>query len=545
MLIDLYESIPRRLSDLWRISPQERALIFSDALMRIQSYLLNHVASHIWYLCDGQRTVREIANTVFRSLDVRDRPSEDLILSDIVSFVVSLGESHLIELGYPAKKIDVLLVSPPNSHYYHREINRVPENSSPPLGLCSIATILRQNGIAVHLEDFQAAEKDCDQIVPLIERYCPRIVGISATTTSYFQAKKMAGIIRKYYPEIKLVLGGIHGSSLPEDVLRNSVFDIVARGEGEYTMLELAQSMPLDEKSLAAVSGISYISASGDMCHNEARPFISDLDSLSPPDKALIDLYRYHQKGAILTGRGCPNQCIFCSCSAFCGARYRSRSTGHILREVIDTVHRYGIHEFEIHDDTFTITRDRVVSFCDAILEAGLDITWGCQSRASTIDADLAKMMYGSGCRSIQFGVESGNQRILNSIKKGITLEQVETAVSAARNAGIPQIICTFMIGHPEDTRETIHDTVDFALHLHDLGLTVSPFTVLTPLPGTEVFHRAADYGLKIIDDDWERYTFSKVNIETKYLKAEEINEIYFETLEKILSREGRLRETE
>lgn len=167
-------------------------------------------------------------------------------------------------------------------------------------------------------------------------------------------------------------------------------------------------------------------------------------------------------------------------------------------------------------------------------------ITWGCQSRASTMNERLAKLMFDAGCRSIQFGVESGNQAILHSIQKGITLEQVERAVMSVQKAGIPNIICTFMIGHPEDTRDTIKDTVNFALRLHDIGVTITPFTVLTPLPGTDVYHRAAEYGLKIISDDWERDTFSRVNIETKSLKAEEILEIYFNILETILSREGR-----
>ena len=108
-----------------------------------------------------------------------------------------------------------------------------------------------------------------------------------------------------------------------------------------------------------------------------------------------------------------------------------------------------------------------------------MDITWGCQSRVSTIDEELAKVMFGAGCRSIQFGVESGNQTVLNSIKKGITLNQVEKAVMGAHKAGIPNIICTFMIGHPEDTRDTIQDTVDFALRLHDLGVYYN--TVYSP----------------------------------------------------------------
>lgn len=541
MLKDLFDATPKKLTELWKIPPDEKARIFSDAFMRIQAHRLNQVGSHIWYLCDGHRKITEIADEVFSAIEADSRPPRQRILMDVVDFVIGLRQSHLIELAYPAKQVDILLISPPNSRYYHPKIFQIPENSSPPLGLCSIATCLDRNGFSVHVEDFEAQEKSSHDVISLIERYAPKIIGISATTTSYPQAARIAATVKKYYPEIKLVLGGIHGSALPERTLAETQFDIIARGEGEYTMLQLAETPSIDEKHLNSISGISYKTASGDIHHNPDRGFIQDLDVIPITDKTLLDLYRYHQKGAILTGRGCPNQCIFCSCSAFSGRKYRARSIPNILMELQETIREFGINEFEIHDDTFTISRERVVSFCRGLQEKGLSIRWGCQSRASTIDRELAKLMFEAGCRSIQFGVESGNQSVLNSIRKGITLKQVETAVKGAREAGISNIICTFMIGHPEDTKETIQDTVDFALHLHDLGLTVSPFTVLTPLPGTEVYHQADKYHLKITDDDWERYTFSKVNLQTGHLRPEEIQDIYYDILETILTREGRL----
>ena len=544
MLLDLIDATPKKLTELWRIPPDEKARIFSDAFMRIRSHKLNQVGSHIWYLCDSHRKIQKIADEVFKSIEPESRPSKELILMDVIDFVIGLKESHLIELTYPSKKVDVLLISPPNSRYYHPKIFQIPENSSPPLGICSIATCLNQNGLCVHLEDFQALEKRCHQIIPLIEQYIPRLIGISATTTSYPQAGKMAATVKRYYPEITLVLGGIHGSALPERTLMETPFDIIVRGEGEQIMLELAQALPINEKALRSIPGISYRTTSGEIRHNPDRAFMPNLDELPTPDKRLLDLYRYHQKGAILTGRGCPNQCIFCSCSAFSGGKYRARSIRRILAEIRETVTRFGITEFEIHDDTFTISRNRVISFCRGLLEEGLPVTWGCQSRASTMDGELAGLMFDAGCRSIQFGVESGNQSVLNSIRKGITLQEVEEAVINSRKAGIPNIVCTFMVGHPEDTRQTIRDTLDFALHLHDLGLTISPFTVLTPLPGTDVYHNAERYKLRIVDDDWERYTFSKVNIETKHLRAEEIQEIYFDILETILTKEGRLNGT-
>ena len=540
MLLDIYTAVPKKLTELWSLSPEEQAVIFSDAFMRIQYYKLNHVASHIWYLADGKKTVNEISSAVYESIDPSQRPPKELIQRDVIGFVTHATENHLIELQYAPKKVDVLLVSPPNSRYYHKKIYQIPENSSPPLGLCSIATMLHKNGIQVQLEDFQATEKSFDQIIPMIEQYSPKAIGISATTTSFPQAQQMAQIVKRYYPKITLILGGIHGSALPEQSFRMAPFDIIVRGEGEITMLELARLLPLQPKKLSSVQGISYINSAGTICHNPDRPYIENLDDLPAPDKNMLDLHRYHQKGALLTGRGCPSKCIFCSCGAFSGSSYRARSVSHILDEIKHTIDQFGITEFEIHDDTFTISKDRVASFCKAILAEGIEITWGCQSRVSTITPELAQLMFEAGCRSIQYGVESGNQLVLNSIKKGITLEQVRKAVASAYNAGISNIICTFMIGHPEDTKETIQDTVDFALSLHGIGVTITPFTVLTPLPGTDIFHRANEYGIKIIDDDWERYTFSRVNIETKHLTADAIQKTYFQVLETILTKEGR-----
>lgn len=544
MLIDLYDAVPKRMSELWKLSSEEQAIIFSDAFMRIQTYQLNHVGSHIWYLADGSRTVSKIADEIYNAIDVRNRPPRELILRDVVDFIVEGRENYIVELNYPHKEVDLLLVAPPNSRFYHKKIHLIPENSSPPLGLCSMATLLRKNGIKVHLEDFQASEKGTEQILPLIEQYHPKFIGISATTTSFYQAKKMAKTVKEYYPEITLIIGGIHGSAMPEETLTMSDFNIVVRGEGEITILELIEKLLSKDYDLSTIQGISYKTSSGEIIHNQERSLIADLDTLPAPDKALTDLYRYYQKGAILTGRGCPNQCIFCSCGAFCGNKYRPRSVQHILGEIKDTINRFGIDQFEIHDDTFTISKSRVASFCKEVAKEDLEITWGCQSRVTTIDEELAKVMFDAGCRSIQFGVESGNQAVLNSIKKGITLNQVEKAVMGAHKAGIPNTICTFMIGHPEDTRDTIQDTVDFALRLHDLGVTITPFTVLTPLPGTDVYHHAEKYGIKIFDDDWERYTFSRVNMETRHLRAEELQEIYFNILETVLIKEGRFNET-
>jgi hypothetical protein len=353
MLIDMYDAIPKRMAELWKLSPEEQAMIFSDAFMRIQTYKLNRVGSHIWYLTDGERTVSQIADGIYNAIDSRNKPPREMVLGDVINFIAEARENCLVELIYPAKEVDFLLISPPNSRFYHKKIYQVPENSSPPLGLCSIATVLHQNGIKVHLEDFQVTEKSVDQIIPLIEQYNPKVIGISATTTSFFPVKQMAETVRKYYPEVKLILGGIHGSAMPEESLAMSSFDIVVRGEGEITTLELAKILPLHERDLASVQGISYKTSSGAISHNPDRPYIDDLDTLPPPDKRMTDLYRYYQKGALLTGRGCPNYCIFCSCGAFCGKKYRARSVQHILTEIKDTIARFGITEFEIHDDTF------------------------------------------------------------------------------------------------------------------------------------------------------------------------------------------------
>jgi radical SAM superfamily enzyme YgiQ (UPF0313 family) len=421
--------------------------------------------------------------------------------------------------------IDVLLIFPPAPRFYTKKAFKVAEFSSPPLGLCYIAAILEKNGFSVAIEDMHIDQKNTKDVIDLVKKHKPKIVGISSSTPTYPNAKEIARYIRRS-SNIPIIIGGIHATMMPRECLEDG-FDAVVRGEGESTMLELAEFLIRKRGNLENILGISYRKREKSK-HTPARPFIKDLDDLPFPARHLIDLKKYHQEGAIISSRGCPAKCIFCSCGAFSGRRYRFRSPENVVKEVEEMIDKFGVKQFEFHDDTMTVFQDRMKKICRLLKPLGVE--WGCQSRINAMDYKLAKIMCDAGCRAIQFGVESGNQKILDSIKKGITLEVVEKAVSAAKGAGIPNITCSFMIGHPEDTKKTVRDTIRFAKRLRKMGV-ITPISVLTPYPGTDIFEKRRKYGIKILSTNWDEYTFSRIVIETKNLKENDLRDLYIEGL--------------
>jgi radical SAM superfamily enzyme YgiQ (UPF0313 family) len=190
-------------------------------------------------------------------------------------------------------------------------------------------------------------------------------------------------------------------------------------------------------------------------------------------------------------------------------------------------VQRYHYRHFDFHDDTFNLHHERVSQFCRALRARNLDAEWGCFCRAAQLTPQMAKEMVDAGCKVIQFGVESGNDAILKSLNKRTTTAQIEAAVRAARDAGVEQVVCGFIIGHATDTAHSIRDTIDFGLRLRDLGATRLTLSILTPYPGTPVYENRADLGITLLTNDWEQYTFSRVVMQTDNLKREELRSLY------------------
>lgn len=349
------------------------------------------------------------------------------------------------------------------------------EYPQPPLGLLSVAGACIAQGDSVMLIDANAHKLPAQKIIEQIE--CVDIVGITANSLSYSAALDLAKAIKSNSNKF-LVLGGIHATLFPEEIIKDGIFDAVVVGEGEKVMPIINQK------------GI----------YKSEIPV--DLDKLPPLPYHLLNGFRpriaygKHQPFMpIVTARGCPFKCSFCSNPVF-GRKYRAMSIDRLMDEIYVLIADYGISEIKIYDDVFTMDKDRAIEISKRIRNC---VAWSCMTRVNLVDKEVLREMRLGGCYSIAYGLESGDADILKSISKNTTLEQAEQAVRYAREVGMTNVVGYFMLGAPGETFETIDKTVDFAIKL---GLDHAQFSIATALPGSEVYQlvpealRANSYAL-------------------------------------------------
>jgi radical SAM superfamily enzyme YgiQ (UPF0313 family) len=303
----------------------------------------------------------------------------------------------------------------------------------------------------------------------------------------------------------------------------------------------------VNDSRLEDVKGIAY-REDGAIKLTDQRALIEDLDALPTPARHLFQLSRYHTldvHASIIAGRGCPFNCIFCVGSKMGGRRARYRNTKLVVDE-IEQVLAYGFKEVNFEDDLLTLNHKHVYAVCDEIIARGLKFNWSIFSRADTVNLDLLRRMKEAGCNWMLYGVESGNQQILDTVKKKITLEKIREGVRMAKEAGI-EVMASFIIGLPGETVDTLKETIEFGQSLD----TFWGFNVLSPFPGTEVRDKADEYGIEILTDDWTEYDANTAVTSTKGAGPEEIAEAlrrYNEILEGFLAdikRQGTLNTAE
>jgi anaerobic magnesium-protoporphyrin IX monomethyl ester cyclase len=346
------------------------------------------------------------------------------------------------------------------------------------------------------------------------------ILCVSTLTMNYEDGLKMAKIAKQANPECITVFGGIHSTLFPDNVILNKEVDFVCIGEGEHTVLELIQTI---EKNVEfdKIQGILYKDGRK-VIRNENRPLIQDLDELPFPARELLPMSEYlstkvgrvgwelpSPSTSIITSRGCPFRCTFCSSHLTFGRKVRFRSPKNVVDEIEYLIDMYSIKGVSFVDDTFTLDSKRTSAICKEILSRGLDIEWMCMGRVDTISKDLLKEMKKAGCVSIGYGIESGSQHVLDEyIKKNITLEAAEKTIKITKEAGITSV-AYFMIGTPGETLEDINKTVDFAKRLNPDAVN---FSITIPMPGTEMFDIANKIG-KIETKSFRDFDFSKYPI--------------------------------
>lgn len=403
----------------------------------------------------------------------------------------------------------VLFIVPPN-YIGRREISR--SWTMPSLGIASIAAFLREKKVRVQVIDLQVEHFTLRQLEEKIAALRPDVVGITALTQQIVYAGNIAKMIKEANPKIYTVLGGVHATALPKETLRKfEYFDIIVYGEGELTMYELITKLE-SGGDLSKVKGIAY--RNGKIIEmTEPRPLITELDDLPFPDWDLFHLNRYRSPYSYVQGRirvlpvqtkrGCPYHCIFC-CSA--GHAPRMRSIDNIIDEIERNIAIFKVGRIYFIDETFTIDYERTMRLCDKMIEKGINkkISWGCAARVDLVDKNLLKKIKEANCKHIDFGIESGNQQILNIIKKGITLKQAREAFTWTKEVGI-KASANFILGHPFETLKTAIETIRFAWHLNPDYVI---FSTLVPYPGTELMKMVEEGigGLRIETLDWTKY---------------------------------------
>jgi len=400
-----------------------------------------------------------------------------------------------------------------------------------PMGLLYISGILEHNGHEVGVLDLLVSKYSKEKIKHKIEQYQPDIVGITCVTMNYPAASEILKQCKSVNKDIITVIGGPHVTFAPVETLTEAPWiDIVVRREGDYTILDIVNG-----KKLSEIDGIAYREKDGSIKLTRERALIENLDELPFPARHLFQTSRYlalDAHASIVAGRGCPFNCIFCVGSKMGGRRGRFRNPKLILDEVEQAL-GYGFKEVNFEDDLLTLNHKHLHAVCDEIISRGLKFNWSAFARVDTVNPDILKKMREAGCTWVSYGVESGNQQILDIVKKKITLDKVREAVKMAKDADI-KVLASFIIGLPGETRETLKDTMDFAQELQ----TFYGFHVLAPFPGSEVREEADKYGIEILTSDWARYDANRAVTRTKGASPDDINAVlhkYFQGLKQPL----------
>jgi len=416
----------------------------------------------------------------------------------------------------------VCLISPP----YNSAAESVVGITSPPLGLAYIASMLRQNH-EVKIIDSIILNYTLRDIEKELQTFNPDVVGIASVTPSIYEAYKVAKIAKKVREDCIVVLGGPHATFMSRQTLEECKYiDIIVKGEGEETTKELIESI---EKGapLNKVRGITF-REKNEIIDSEPRPFIKNIDDIPFPSRDLLPMHLYKFNGVryttMLTSRGCPFKCSFCSSSRLFGGYWRGRSPENVLEEMKIIYEEYNIKNIEFIDDTFTLDQERAEKICDGIIKQGWNISWGASSRVDTLSKKLVEKMKKAGCWILFLGIESGSQKILDAIGKRITIEQAKEAVKIIKDAGI-QVLGSFIIGFIQDTKETIKETIKFA---KSLNLDYAEFSILTPYPGTPIYEYVEKNSL-LLTKDWSKYTATEPIIKIDGIPEKQLKRFFKE----------------
>ncbi|MCL1970681.1 MAG: radical SAM protein [Candidatus Bathyarchaeota archaeon] len=378
------------------------------------------------------------------------------------------------------------------------------------------------------------------EIVARIQKFQPKLVIISVPYSGWSTAAfAVAKTIKTAHENIKIALIGLHPSSRPNECLRQANVDFVVIGEQEITTLELADALEKNDfQALKNVKGLGFLE-NDELVLTESRPFIADLNSLPFPARHLLPMKEFFEAAKkipisgnlkkpsirMLTTRGCPYGCVFCSNHIVMGRKWRARSAENVVAEIEQIVKTYGVRQIDFLDDNIAFNRERLIKICNMLIEKRLNIEWCTPNgvRADALDPELLALMRKAGCQKILIAPESGVQHVVDEVlKKKQSLQHVEDAVSAAHKVGI-KVGCFFILGMIGETKENMKQTIQFAYKLRRLGAEYFYFSYATPLYGTELYKQAKEGNYLTSDFSDDALSAVQPLIETAEFTADDL----------------------
>ena len=358
------------------------------------------------------------------------------------------------------------------------------KGSYPPLGLLYLSSMFKEYGFETKLYDLDFVDENA--LVKQASHEQPEIVAITSTTPSYYSIVHVIKRLREILKNSLFAVGGPHATLVPEDFI--GIADVIVKGEGERVISELVKmSRKQRFKNTIVLNGET----------------VENLDEIPYPDRSILDRRYYSENlGSMFTSRGCPYNCLFCATRFIMGRKFRARSVGNVIGEWIELKEKYKAPKIRILDDVFTFNRQRAVEICKQVKEYGLG-EWSLPNgvRVDNVDAELLELMADSGCTTVWYGVESGSQKVINILRKGIKLEQVEKVVECSKDVGL-SIGLFFMVGAPGETLETIYETLKL---IEKLDPDYVHFSIATPYPGTDFWKWVEENG-RFLTHDYSKF---------------------------------------
>lgn len=393
----------------------------------------------------------------------------------------------------------VTLINPPIS--IEKVYGRFKKLASfqPPVGLASLAGYLLQYGHKVQIIDCNNRSLSIEDVVKELKKYPPDLVGLYTISYNFPIVEDLVKAIKEANRFQKIVAGGPHATFMAEQTLRMTEIDFCVLGEGEETLLELIQHLEDNSNQLSSIQGLAYRTSEGEIVATSERVRVKDLDELPFPAIHLLppldtyQLYLLHHKRlpymTVASSRGCPYKCVFCETPS--GKIVRAHSPEYVVEYLDFLSKKYGVRETMFVDDTFTLNEKRIFKLCDLMQKKNLDMTWYGNAHANVRNNDLFKAMRAAGCWIVAVGVESGNQKVIDLMDKGTTLENIASTCKGVLDAGL-KLKTFFVLGNPGDTPETVEQTIRFA---QSLKAHFPVFSLMTPFPGAPLWETAEKYG--------------------------------------------------